>query len=350
MTFEELYKGKKEFTIAYVGGSITEKSYYEKDIRYPKEFVRRMNEKVPEVHFTELNAATGGTPSALGLFKLSFDVLSKKPDMLFIEYSVNDNGPGEKMVKYFESITRNALRAYPDLPIVYLFAYAKGIVDGTTREEPALIYRTHKAIAEKYGIPCIDLAYALDDKIKEAEETGSNIKYTFDGVHPNDAGHSFYTDVIMENIFKFDFSTIHFEEETYSGTDYPDAHLIACENMELPEDWDVSTTRTLWLSPLHYIYSDKAGASVEFDFEGTTCGLYTRMEKDGGFAEVYIDGKYVKDISFWDIYCLTFERNAFELFTDSLEKGKHHVKIVIRENRDKRSEGHVARIAAFLVG
>lgn len=346
--FEDLIKGKEKFTIAYVGGSITEKIYWPQDIKYPSELVRRLNEKYRETEFVELNAATGGTRSDLGLFKLSYDVFRKNPDMLFIEYSVNDNGDKERMYKYYENIIRESLKWKPDLPIVIVFAYTQAhFADGRSRQNPPEIYVKHREIGDAYGIHCIDMASDLFEAI---QRDGDNGKYTSDNVHANDLGHTIYTDTIMRELFDIDFDTIRLIEKPMYGVEFNNPRIIPCESMTLPEGWGLSTTRTLWQSDLHYAYSDKPGAALEFEFEGSHCGLYLRIEQDGGYADIYLDGKYLKKTTFWDGAALYFNRNAFDLLADDLEEGKHTVKVVIREDKAEQSEGHVARIAGLLVG
>ena len=48
----------------------------------------------PQAKFSEINAAIGGTGSDLGVFRLKQDVLDQRPDLLFVEFAVNDGGAG----------------------------------------------------------------------------------------------------------------------------------------------------------------------------------------------------------------------------------------------------------------
>jgi hypothetical protein len=50
--------------------------------------------EVNEGQFEEVNAAIGATTSELAAFRLKDDVLAYKPDLLFIEFAVNDAGQG----------------------------------------------------------------------------------------------------------------------------------------------------------------------------------------------------------------------------------------------------------------
>lgn len=335
MKFEEFLSGRTECKLGFLGGSITEGTgASETSKRYSSRFTEMVGKRVPEVKFTEINAGVGGTPSALGLFRLKCDVLDKDPDVLFVEFAVNDFGYGEQMFKYMEGIVRVTRRWKPSIPIAFLFTYpSKDIItDG------------QKKLADAYGIPYVDMRADLVEKINYYG--GNDLFFTQDGVHPNDKGYDSYVDSMMRDIFRADFE-FKFPDEPVFGTDFINPVLIPCETIDYSSDWTLSH-KTLWLNPLKYICADKAGASVTFEFEGTACGLYGRIEKDGGYADVFIDGKRTGMIGFWDKYALGFDRNSFSLFADNLEYGKHTVTITVLENKNEQSEGHVVRIAAFL--
>lgn len=337
MKFKDFLSGKTEYRMGFLGGSITEGTGASTPaMRYSSLLTETLGKCIPELKFTEINAGVGGTPSALGLFRLKSEVLDNSPDMLFVEFAVNDSGYGETMFKYMEGIVRTARRYNEKMPIVFLFTYpAKDFtVDG------------HKRLAEAYGIPCIDMRA---DLIKKINSYGGNDRFfTRDGVHPNDKGYDSYVDSIMGSIFnaEFDFK---FPEKPIFGTDFKAPDMLKCEQLPYSSDWTLSH-KTLWMSTLKYICADKAGASISCEFEGTVCGFYGRIEKDGGKADVYIDGKLTGTADFWDKYALDFDRNAFSLLADGLEYGKHTLTLTVRDDKEEKSEGHVVRIAAFLVG
>ncbi len=346
MKFIDIINSKDTINIGFMGGSITAVGMPE-DPRYPKSFLNILRNQYPNKTFNEINIADGGTRSVLGLFKMSRDLLSKDPDIIFVEYSVNDSGGGDRYLKFFENITRTALKYKPSLPIVYLFAYTKSLCEGNSRETPAKIYQQHKEIADAYNIPCIYMGYDLKDKIEA--EGGDALKFTSDTVHPNIRGIESYAESINNNIYNFDFAPV-LAEKPVHGIDFNDPKMIICAEEPLQEGWAASKARTLWQSDLHYVYADEPGTTITFEFEGTVCAVYTRMEKDGGNMDIYIDGKYDRYFRFWDGASIYFDRNAIELIEDELPYGKHEVKLVIRPEREPDSEGHVARIAAFFAG
>jgi hypothetical protein len=73
-----------ELKIGYLGGSITAQNGWR------VQTLAHFKKANPHAAFTEINAAIGGTGSDLGVFRVQQDVLSKGPDLLFVEFAVND--------------------------------------------------------------------------------------------------------------------------------------------------------------------------------------------------------------------------------------------------------------------
>ncbi len=336
MKFEEFIADKQEIKIGYIGGSITEGSgASSRDKRYSSLFTAALNKRFTNKSFVEINAGIGGTPSALGLFRLKQQVLDFNPDILFIEFAVNDSGSGESMFKYTEGIVRRALSWNPKLPIVFLFTYPANefTVEG------------HKKICREYGLPYVDMNSDLKEKI--AHYGGDDRFFTRDGVHPNDLGYASYVDSMMRELGKFEFE-FKFPQEPIYGVEFTNPRIIPAAEL-CAQGWQLSE-RSMGNIPLKYIFADKPGTQLTIEFEGRTCGLYLRMEKDGCYASVTVDGKPSGTAAFWDKYSLQFDRDNYSMLADALPLGKHTVTITINEEKAEQSEGHVARIGGILVG
>ena len=90
---------EKSFNVAFFGGSITEgagASCYEKS--WAGRFTAWLDEKFPNCQINGIQASIGGTSSSLGVFRCDKDVLSKDPDLVFIEFAVNDHGTDNDIV------------------------------------------------------------------------------------------------------------------------------------------------------------------------------------------------------------------------------------------------------------
>ena len=88
----EKAKNGEELTLSFIGGSITEgytvnaaKCYAANTYVW---FMKQYGTNGEKVHY--VNAGLSGTPSILGSFRLERDVLANDPDVLFIEFAVND--------------------------------------------------------------------------------------------------------------------------------------------------------------------------------------------------------------------------------------------------------------------
>ena len=91
--------------IAYLGSSITAQDGWR-----PKT-LKWFQEQYPKAQVSEINAAIGGTGSDLGVFRLRQDVLAHQPDLLFVEFAVNDGGaPPEQIYRCMEGIVRQTWR------------------------------------------------------------------------------------------------------------------------------------------------------------------------------------------------------------------------------------------------
>lgn len=127
-SIDRVRKGEN-VTIAYIGGSITEgaavkpantDSYTYRSYTKFKEMFG--NKGGDNVHY--IKAGVGGTPSELGMIRYDRDILRDgkiKPDIVVIEFAVNDAGDETNGVCY-ESLILNILSAQNNPAVVLLFS------------------------------------------------------------------------------------------------------------------------------------------------------------------------------------------------------------------------------------
>ena len=94
-----------------------------------------------------------------------------------------------------------------------------------------------------------------------------------------------------------------------------------------------------WKDISYARYSDEPGAEMTFDFEGTGIVIRGGWIKNGGKADVYVDGELHRsfDTYFW--YTNQEERDAFLWHVLNLEPGKHSVRLVVKGEKRDVSEG-----------
>ena len=105
----EKARAGEDITIAYIGGSITEGL----DVKPAERYVTLSYHEFEENYcsggkVTCVNAGLSGTPSNLGCIRLQRDVLDHTPDIVFVEFAVNDS-QDIMQKQYFESMLRTIL-------------------------------------------------------------------------------------------------------------------------------------------------------------------------------------------------------------------------------------------------
>jgi hypothetical protein len=86
-------------------------------------------------------------------------------------------------------------------------------------------------------------------------------------------------------------------------------------------------------------YADKKGAEVNFKFSGTGVVLTGNWAKDGGKADVFVDGRKHRNIDAYYWWANEGKRNAFLWHVLNLEPGEHTVRLVLTGDKKPDSEG-----------
>lgn len=94
-----------------IGGSITEAGG-------PGWVGDRLREQFPDSLVSVVNSGMSGTGSSLGVFRVERDVLAHQPDLMVIEFCVNDGGlPDAQAIRNMETIVVR-LKSLPHPPAV----------------------------------------------------------------------------------------------------------------------------------------------------------------------------------------------------------------------------------------
>ncbi len=153
--------------------------------------------RYPKARFQCYDGAIGGTGSQLGVFRLERDVLARRPDLVFLDFSANDdnwNGSPLGFASY-ESLLRRLIRdgRTPVVAVMFPFKWeiGPGLESGTTAHLKGLTRRLE--IATAYGVPAGDAAALIIDRVRKQETTLEQIWDT-DGVHPGDHGYRLFAE------------------------------------------------------------------------------------------------------------------------------------------------------------
>jgi lysophospholipase L1-like esterase len=349
-TFAKLAK-EKTLTVGYFGGSITEGAGASR----PEKTWRALTtawfrEQFPQARIVEVNAAIGGTGSHLGAFRCQEDLLCKKPDLVFLEYAVNDSGgPETTVLRAMEGIVRQIWKANPRADIVFVYTTTKSLADAYERGETPNAVLWDQRVADRYGIPAVNVGRALWQAIHGGKGTWETL--TVDTVHPNDAGYAIYAEVMRAFL----------ESRRNDKPARPMRRLPApltpdpLENGRLADAWTVDApgwtkeNESLAGRYPHRIACDKPGTELVYRFKGTAVGLYWIMGPDSGDVEWAVDGSPPRRVSSWDIFALHYARANAVVLTDTLPPGEHTLRLKILPDKNPQSTGTAIRIGAFLV-
>ena len=166
--------------IGFIGGSITEGAVSASvPSRYSSRFCRFLRQTFPLADIEELNAGIGATNSRFGCSRLQQDLLDRRPDMVVIEFAVNDD-PADPAGSEaaIEGLIRRTLQD-PDVPVL-LFHTMNSRGDNTIQEAQARIARHYALPVISYRDACWPL---IEAGILPWAEVSADI------VHPNDKGH-----------------------------------------------------------------------------------------------------------------------------------------------------------------
>ncbi|MBL4701980.1 MAG: SGNH/GDSL hydrolase family protein [Phycisphaeraceae bacterium] len=362
--FAKLEKGQS-VTIAYLGGSITAQPGWR--VLSQKWFAKQY----PKVKIKGIHAAIGGTGSSLGVYRLKRDALAHKPDLLFVEFAVNDAGAKpDSITKAMEGIVRQTWANNPNCDICYVYTIT---AKDTARLQAGKIKRSAsvmESVADHYGIPSIHMGVevanmeklgklimkaqkgkmmqvsgdALNLTANLPKNSDGKIPFSRDGVHPyTDTGHQLYLNAITRSIPAI----------KAAGKIGPHA-LTKPLN---PGNWQhaqmLPLSPSMFSGPVTLLKKDKElgrrfgkrmpgvweakpGASLTFKFKGSQAMVYDLLGPGCGMVEINIDGK-VRKSRRMDRYCSYYRLAQLGVGKISNPNKVHTVKITVLEATfDKR--------------
>lgn len=186
-------KAKKgeDITVAFLGGSITQgcnATSFENC--YATRTYEWFKNKFSNVNVKYVNAGVGATGSVIGVHRVERQIISEKPDIVFIDFAVNDKDSIYDKIGY-ESLIRKLLRCENPPAIIEVFM---SNFDGSNVQQQQI------EIGKKYNLPMISFRDTI-----YAEMTEERLKWedvASDEVHPNDYGHFIISELLTDFIEK----------------------------------------------------------------------------------------------------------------------------------------------------
>ncbi len=325
----------KNLKIAYIGGSVTDGTGAQTANACWREKVGNWFCKAfPNADIENIRASVGGTGSGFGMYRIDSDLLQKNvPDLVFVEFSVNDNFQKytESEVKcQIETIYKKIYSKNPYAEIVMIYVTDNGRGNDN-------VVKWHESIAEKYKINAIflnDLIYDYMDK------EGKEFSYYFaDGVHPNDKGYAVYSNGIIAVLQ----SEICGNSDEKIEKKLPNASSALKMNANLYKATSATQIKTTgfkkdtskfsWLGNVYggSISADTSDCTVTICFKGTDLGILWEMGPDIGSIEYTVDGKSTYKANGY----LDYSNPVELMLAKNLESGEHTVKIRTVDSKKK---------------
>ena len=194
----------ESLVIGFLGGSITQGSLSSTPKNcYAYLVYEWLKKSFPNAAFSFVNGGIGGTTSHYGGARAWKDVLCYRPDIVTVDFSVNDDA-NEFFEETYEGTLRRLLAA-PSAPAVV-------VLNNVFYDTGKNAQDYHNRIADHYGIPHV----SIKDTVYPDVESGKIVRadITPDNLHPNDKGHRLVADEICKLL---DSIKAEVEEETIAG-------------------------------------------------------------------------------------------------------------------------------------
>jgi len=332
---EKLNNGER-VNIAYLGGSITAANGWRVKTR------EWFQEQFPDADVHEIHAAIGGTGSDLGVFRVQRDALRHKPDLLFVEFAVNDGGASPARIwKAMEGIVRQTWAADPATDICFVYTYRVGYENDLREGQCPRAAGAMEMLADHYQIPSINFAKKVveleqDDKLifqaAEPPESGQ-IHFSKDGVHPLDGGHQIYADLVADGVqLMSDSKPVDHHpklKSTFVDDHWQAAKMVPIDESMLSGDWeklpeDHTLARSFGNRMGSIWEATTPGAKLTFQLRGSTAKLYDLLGPDGGQVIISVDGnERPKPVARFDSYC-TYHRLSTLSVAGNLDADETH--------------------------
>lgn len=341
---------KKEASVVYLGGSITEgQGVADKRLCWQGLLQTFLDREWKECRFSAVNAGIGGTDSGFGAFRMERDVLPHRPDLLFVEFAVNDytRDPGD-IRDSLEGILYKLWKECPQADVLFVLTTTMKMAEENYREGrlPESV-RVHMETAERFGIPCVNVGTAL---LAALEDRGTQPRVLLpDLVHPSREGYQVYYERLkgfLKEAMTSGPSCRH--RKSVAENPYTSCRMVPAANADL--HGFVHENIAMCGRFGSYVSSCTPGSWLEFAFEGDKIGIFYVIACDSGDMEWSLDGGEWQYLPSWDAYALKFDRGSARMLAQALERKGHILKIRVKDSRAETSMGNFIRIGDFLVG
>ncbi|MCR9245820.1 MAG: SGNH/GDSL hydrolase family protein [bacterium] len=356
--FEQTGKGR----VAFLGGSIT----YNPGWR--DQLCDWLRSRFPATEFEFVAAGIPSTGSTPGAFRIARDVFALgKVDLLFEEAAVNDSTNGRsnvEQVRAMEGIVRRARAHNPAIDIVLMHFVDPGKIARYDRGQVPAVIRNHERVANHYGLPSLNLALEVAERIGRGEFTWRD---DFKNLHPSPFGQALYARA-MQRMLAAAWPEGRSPSPRESallpppldpfcydrGRLLPPSAVAEADGFELVDRWqnEVGGGTRPGFVDVPMLVGTRPGASLRLPFHGSAVGVFVAAGPDAGVIEYRIDGGAWRRQDLFTRWSRGLHLPWLYVLAADLERGarqEHELELRIIEQQNDKSRGHACRIVHFAV-
>ena len=270
-------KGER-LTVGFIGGSITQGfSATDPDKCYAARTFGWLKKVFPNTEFDYVNAGIGATDSQFGAARVQEDLLQRLPDLVFVEFSVNDHSTPH-FCETYEGLVRQIYgsASAPAMVLIHNVYYDTG--------KSAAYY--HAQVGRHYDLPCISIQNSIYPAVAAGRLPAEKI--TADFLHPNDLGHELVASVITNFLEKVIHDKTQEPQEIFPAplTENAYEHCVRLQYSNSTPGKSVFVEDMTPQRDITDIFRNgwsagEKGAYLEFAFRGTGAAVQYRRVKDG---------------------------------------------------------------------
>lgn len=360
------FSAGEKATVAFMGGSITEMNGYRPMV------MQDLQTRFPDTEFQFVNAGIASTCSHTGAFRLPTDVLAFKPDLLLVEFAVNDDQDAghsfAEALRGMEGVVRSAKTQLPEMDLVMVHFVNQGMLGLVQKDQVPTSIAAHETVADHYGVSTCNVAVELAKRI----ESGESSWKTYGGVHPQAPGNRIAADLVAKVMDQHGYPElktpsspkVHVASQAGDSKQLPAAidpssyasgRFLPANQVELGTGWSLLQPNWSQIAggfrdrygKQKLFVADSAGAELAFSFTGTAVGLFVLAGPDAGAVEVSVDGKPWKRVELYHRFSGGLHYPRTIVLQSGLPHQKHDVKLRVAAESHPNSKGQAVRVLHF---
>lgn len=353
------FEHDKRGRVAFLGGSITHMANGWRSMT-----CKVLEKRFGDTKFDFIDAGIPSTDTAMGPFRLDRDVFGRgRVDLLFVEFAVNDSTNGRtdtESVRGMEGIIRRARQHNPCIDIVILYFVDPDKMAVIRKGKRPAVVISHEKAAGHYGVPAIDLAREVTERIDAGEFDWKR----FGGLHPATFGHGVYS-CSIDRLFELAWPgelpkdakvrPHRMPKKPVDELNYGRGRFVDLDKARIIKGWRLvpswvpkkGHTRPGFVG-VPMLVAEKPGAVLELDFTGTAIGLVEAAGYDVGVVEFSVDGGPFKQVDQFTQWSQSLHIPWVYMLDADLESGKHRLVLRTTDRKHAKSRGHASRIVNFV--